>query len=353
MLPEVLVPHFTLNIPADPHANYRASKEIDNTDGEGTFALALMRATKFCDLRNRQPFYEPLGNGHEVRGVLKSFAVLMQERELLKQEHVPENAVDRALVSIKVFKSAFGAPKGNLPMPRNGDAYVGLHSVAVIGCDEHRTSTFMNSWGRDWGNKGLGTMSAQYLDEYLYDAWRQRNAQFGWARWKFERMKPTKSSEQFVRQWMIQNPCYKNRFRYRNRGHQFILYEPDSITGAYVEVIDLCNGFGLRLGWAHIFHVPRDSMGIRTSIVKEFFVWPTFRRQGYGTLLEQQIVSRAEAWGSQRIQIHIHNIDGFPHVRNVGQSFVEKCGYKMFSVELSRPTISGMAEKYLNNGRAK
>ena len=351
MLPEVLVPHFTLDIPGNPHASYRAAKKIDNTDGVGTYGLAVRRVIKFFHIRNPQPFYEPLSTAKEIRTVAKSVAVLIHERELLRQEGIPMGAIDGVGITIKVFKSAFGAPRGRLPMPGKGDTYVGLHSVGLWGVDSDGNIGFINSWGKEWGLNGLGSMSTEYLDKYLYDAWRQKNAEYGWSRWKLERMKPTSSSERYVRQWMIRNPSFGFRFRYHGRGHQFVLYEPDSMTGVPVEVIDLRNGFGLRLGWAHIFHIQRDSIGIKTSIVKEFFIWPDYRNQGYGKLLEDQVATRAKEWDAQRIQVYFHNIDSYPHVLNIGQSFAEKCGYKIHSVELMRPSISYIAEKYLNDSR--
>ncbi len=237
-------------------------------------------------------------------------------------------------------------------MPRKGEAFVGLHSVAMNGYDSSGNIHFINSWGQDWGDNGLGSMSPDYFDRYFFDAWRWGNARYGLAPWKYDGKKP-KDNKQFVRRWMVQNPRYRVRFRRGGHGHQFIMYDSISATGAPVQIIDLCNGFGLRLGWVHILHLAKDSMGIRTSIMKEFFVWPKFRRHGYGTLLEQEAVSRAEEFGSKRVQIPFHNIDSFPHVRETGRAFVEHRGYNCSWLELSRPSISGVAEKYLDKGSAK
>jgi C1A family cysteine protease len=66
---------------------------------------------------------------------------------------------------------------GHVPMPGPHDRHVGGHAVLVVGYDDGRQLfTFRNSWGRQWGAGGYGTLPYAYLlDERLsWDFWTVR-----------------------------------------------------------------------------------------------------------------------------------------------------------------------------------
>jgi GNAT superfamily N-acetyltransferase len=166
-----------------------------------------------------------------------------------------------------------------------------------------------------------------------------RNARYGWTIEKHRRTESKNDAKGFARE--LENPRWQSPFRYRKNRHQWVVYETLSTKGYPLEVIDIRNGFGLRIAWVHIFHEPV------TSIVKELYVWPTFLRRGYGSLLESMAVTRAKIWRARNIQILFHNIDSFLHVRVAGRIFAQRRGYSWKWRESTRPCLSGVAEKTL------
>jgi hypothetical protein len=58
-------------------------------------------------------------------------------------------------ISINITKSWRDPPKGIIPAKRSGKLHV--HSISLVGYDDSQQRLiFKNSWGRDWGDKGLG-----------------------------------------------------------------------------------------------------------------------------------------------------------------------------------------------------
>jgi GNAT superfamily N-acetyltransferase len=206
--------------------------------------------------------------------------------------------------------------------------YIGGHSVAGAGWDYSNGGVlFANSWGRRWGDDGHGEISVEYFDRYVFDIWLSRNARYGWTTEKSRRYKEPLSQRDLVSLWMTEAPRWKHDFNHNGKRHTLVFYESLSATGGPTEIIDIRNGFGLRLGWAHLHHLPVKGEEPATSVLKEFFIWPSFRRQGYGTLLEEMASYKARMWRSQKIQIFFHDIDSFPHVRAAGRLFAIKQGY--------------------------
>src|SRR5215207_4065024 len=96
-----------------------------------------------------------------------------------------------------------------------------------------------------------------------------------------------------------------------------------SNTSGPVEILEVRNGYGLRLGWAHLLHeaVPKGSTLI------ELFVWPIFRRQGLATLMESWAGDRARSWGSPLLKLQHHEADSQVGLRQAGRLFALARGY--------------------------
>lgn len=336
-----LIPHFTRNF-KDPGELYRACKEFDNYPGEGSYTLAALRAIKFYWLPLRQFFYEPLNSREQLK-------YIADVRYALEEAYVPRYKLDDISLSFRCFESAYKASKGRLNLPKIGEAEIAGHSVAMSGWDYSDESIlFINSWGTKWGDNGYGAMPPEYFDKYLIDAWLGRNARYGLTLEKYQRNKTSLNNKEFAREWSLENPRWSKPFLHNKRRHQWVLYEALSATGCAAEIIDIRNGFGLRLGWAHLFHLCGDEEERKTSVLKELFVYPSFRRHGYGTLLESMAAYRAGIWRSQKIQIPFHDIDSFLNVRAAGRIFAEHRGYNWKWRVSSRPNISGIAERMLH-----
>ncbi len=340
MIPTQLIPHFTRDL-RNPGELYRVAKEIDNRSEEGSFNLATLRAMKYYFLPYRQCFYEPLS----TRVQLKELADVGYT---LREAYVPDYMLPHAVVSFRCFESVRTAPKGRLSLPKPGEVEIEGHAVAMAGWDYSDDSLlFINSWGRRWGDNGFGSLSPEYIDQYLIDAWLGGNARYGWTFEKARRNLSPLAPKEFAREWALENPRWRKRFSHNGRRHQWVLYEALSITGCPVEVIDVRNEIGLRVGWTHLFHEPDIEKERRMSVLKELYVWPSFRRQGYGRLLESMAIQRARDWKSTKAQILFHNIDSFTNVRRAGRIFAERQGYAWKWRSTIRPITSAVGEKPL------
>lgn len=122
-------------------------------------------------------------------------------------------------------------------------------------------------------------------------------------------------------------------------GHQLCIYETP------VEVIEARNGFGLRLGWAHLHHL--HGQPPRSSILKEIFVWPSFRRQGYGKLRESIASQRAHQWHSSILRVLFHEPDALPRNRTAGPEFAQRSGYTLKRRRRTCPLLAAIGEKAL------
>lgn len=123
-----------------------------------------------------------------------------------------------------------------------------------------------------------------------------------------------------------------------------------SCDGLPAEVIDLRTGYGLRIGWAHVHHLQGSDR--RTSIVKELFVWPTFRGKGLGRLLEQGTVGVALNWYAERMQLLLHEPDDFEDGPRAGRALAEAAGYELAAGKQVRPCLAATWEKPIREASA-
>jgi C1A family cysteine protease len=72
------------------------------------------------------------------------------------------------------FESAAVARTGVVPMPGASEQPLGGHAVLMCGINvEAKTFTFLNSWGKDWGNHGTFTLPFAYVlnSSLCFDLW--------------------------------------------------------------------------------------------------------------------------------------------------------------------------------------
>jgi hypothetical protein len=76
-----------------------------------------------------------------------------------------------AFMAVPITKRWRTAPNGLIPMPTN-EGIVEHHAFLGIKYDdEKRLITFMNNWGKGWGDGGNGYLPYDYFNEYQYDCW--------------------------------------------------------------------------------------------------------------------------------------------------------------------------------------
>jgi GNAT superfamily N-acetyltransferase len=337
--PRNMVEAFTAAV-SNPEILYRFCKDTDGYKGEGTFNLAALRVLRRYWVYDRQMFYE----------ALTTYDQILEAQEInarLVDGCTPEWACNYVAISFRIFESAYIAPAGRLPLPAAGEQDRGHHAVFVVGWDEAGESLrFVNSWGRTWGDDGHGIVSREYLDRYLNDAWLARRARFGPTRHTWRRLTAAENVRDFARVWMIGNPRWRRRFSRFGRGHAQVLYETvSSADSCPVEIIEVRTGRGFIIGWAHVHHLCVETP--RTSVLKELFVWPTIRRKGYGTMLEQLACDRARLWCSERMQMLLHDPDDLRTLLSPGRNFGTALGYQWKWRTQPRSKVKATGEKAL------
>jgi GNAT superfamily N-acetyltransferase len=324
-------------VASDPASRHRWIKMIDNYAGGGTFPIMGERVLMFADLRTRQAFYEPLSSYDTLLQILR-----WKQRQTMAG--VPSEAQDRVTISFQIFEGAYSAPGGAIELPRAGEGDRGRHAVRVEGWDASgERLVFVNSWGGAWGSRGLGSVSRAYLDRFLHEGWLRRNARYGPSRHNFEPLTSTGSLPDFRRAWMEENPRWRRRLRFGGTRLTQITYEAISAEeGSSAHVIELRSGRGFRLGWAIVIHLPGEPPA---SVLKELFVWPHFRREGYGRILEQAAVDVATHWHSKELRLLFHAADAIPRSRGAGRVFGEAMGYRWRWVSTTRPALAAVGMK--------
>lgn len=81
------------------------------------------------------------------------------------------------LVGISVYKSfesRAALSTGTVPMPSPREVLLGGHAICLCGYDTRtQRFTFVNSWGKSYGNRGMFTIPFDYVSNwnYAFDAW--------------------------------------------------------------------------------------------------------------------------------------------------------------------------------------
>jgi GNAT superfamily N-acetyltransferase len=75
-------------------------------------------------------------------------------------------------VSADITSSWFNASNGEIPLPKTEDEIIAGHGFLVVGYDDNTQKfKFVNSWGRDWGDKGYGYLPYTYFELFMTEAW--------------------------------------------------------------------------------------------------------------------------------------------------------------------------------------
>lgn len=320
----------------NPSEMYSVCKEIDGYSGPGTFPLVAHRADNFFRVYNRQPYYEPASSYDKIK-VANTMNAFLGSQGVHKGSYLFQ-------ITFHIFESIYSAPLGVVPLPKPNEKYKGIHAVVVVGYEKGMESLlFINSWGNRWGNRGWGEISHEYLDKYLVEAWIINRCRVGPTRLKWDRFANARGRE-FGKVWLIENPRWSERFKHNGDKHRLIRYETISIEYACpVFIFEIRNGYGLRLAWMHLAapNLPAP------FLITELFVFPSFRRLGYGSILESVASNMAKRWNSGKIQIQFHEADAQLSLRATGRNFAEKCGYTWKWRVVKYPRLVAVGEKTL------
>lgn len=152
---------------------------------------------------------------------------------------------------------------------------------------------------------------------------------YGMTRFTYETLSRASTRREFRRAWMLDNPRWRRGVRYAGRHYTLVSYETISANDeCVVDIIELKNASGVRLGWAEVFHPRRSTSAAPVqSRVKELYVSPPFRRRGYGTILEAAATMTAMMRKSRRMLIDLYEPDARPSMRRAPRRFALSRGY--------------------------
>ncbi len=86
-------------------------------------------------------------------------------RQALVSQHLPST-------SFRITEDWFDAEKGVIPDPRETDVIIGSHAVGFCAYDDTSGRLkFINSWGPEWGDNGLGTLSYRSFKDRSIETW--------------------------------------------------------------------------------------------------------------------------------------------------------------------------------------
>lgn len=151
---------------------------------------------------------------------------------------------------------------GVVPMPQPGEAWAGYHSVLIIGYNPaNKQFKFRNSWGTAYGKDGSGFFSCEYFGKYAMETVCGISERMFLANIKLDLSETLFHKDQEL----------NLRLRFGEgftRSHKFLM------------VIDLYKSDDILVGWIIASRIAGGSIE-----VIDFFVWPSERRKGYGTIL--------------------------------------------------------------------
>ena len=281
-----------------PPASHALCKQLDGTlDFEqGTTGWWSMRAAKGYGLVLKKDYDLNLENAtkEDCRNFLRTpvpqkalenaakFRVEWYERLYSASDIVRSLPYTPSSICFKIFKGIYKAQKGFVPMPYFWERSLGGHSVTIVGySNQEQTLEFLNSWGKEWGDDGLGHLPYRYVDKYLVEAWAcMRQLEKSGKRGEIKK---------------------DGEYRYESIVYRSLIFGRQPLY-----VIDVYLGDEDRIaGWVHFRF---DDLG-NTINIEDIFVMPEFRRKGIGRKLLSQIEDLANKQFVPKIICYIHSQD--------------------------------------------
>jgi hypothetical protein len=292
------------------------AKQIDEFGGEWTYPIFVQRAGNFHFAGRHPTFYEPVSSFENL-----GLEALLQGKAF---SYCPPETRGDVGVSIKVYPSIFDAEDGVIPIPQESERPLGQHFIAVLGVKDADTLILRNSWS-GWRSEAQGIcyLTREYFEQYGEEGIVARPWAFGPDADTAEQLLQCSKQPEFVRLW---------RRRRRSGSVTPVDARPNIALHWYgcwsldlqspAEVLTVRRNDQVNVATAVVVHRVDNS----TSDLSELFVWPYYRRQGYGLLIENFAATRARNAGSSNIGLYLWNSDAV-RGRKRGISFMRAAKY--------------------------
>lgn len=294
--------------PLNRRVDWLSVKEIDGLPGEWTYNVMCRRDSRFHLQELYYIYYEPVWRPDLlVHCAWLSHALITTFRGTIA-------GVD---VAFEAYESIFDAPEGNIPMPTESERFVGSHNVRLTGWDLNANLfRFDNSWGPEWGDRGRGTMSRQYVEEYGWDAW------FGW---DLHHGPPSAVIDKIFdvlaaggeriptydirRLWSTRIPQGRDSAAGPEGRYDVRWFRHASVTGrCEVDVIEARLN-SILVGWCMALEARHRESDEHALLVFELFVWPPYRQAGVAHCMIESLLRFAQGWRASKVEVLVHAVD--------------------------------------------
>ncbi|MFA7178760.1 MAG: GNAT family N-acetyltransferase [Dehalococcoidales bacterium] len=192
------------------------------------------------------------------------------------------------MLSFDIFPDTYDAPEGKLTLPIPQEKSDEIHSVFVYGYDrKEEIFKFSNSWGKEWGDEGNGTIPYDYFKNGLIpeawtilseDKWHKHSIKI------FEEIFNAKDNKKYtIKQFSIKREAY-------------------GYSGQII--IDIFNSENKICGWAHI-----NPRSIDDFELEEIYLLPKYQNIGLGKKILEIIDSIAKNFNAIKIYGYISSQD--------------------------------------------
>lgn len=92
----------------------------------------------------------------------------MDNSDIFIEKCIQDLKYSPLVITFMCFESVYNAPNGCIQLPEYGEKELGYHAVSVLGFSrEKKCFFFQNSWGRNWGDNGMGSLPFEYFEHGL------------------------------------------------------------------------------------------------------------------------------------------------------------------------------------------
>lgn len=297
---------------------WQVAKQIDELGGEWTYQIFVWRICNFHLISIPLAFYEPI----------ESFDRLALEVLLIQkaQDFELVDTAGMAGVSLKVFPSIYDAADGVLKFPEEDEPSVGEHYMRILGLHDSDTLVVQNTWS-GWTRDNLGYVSREYFDHYATEGWIYRRWDYGPSEDTADELLRTSEKSRFKELWRRKQRFGSSSAVAPNKRIKLKWFECWSLQSERpAEVLMVEFDGRIRVGVAVLVHFGGYGDNPPLSSLSDIFVWPNYRRVGYGRMLERFAAERSVMAGSKEISIHVWNADAVKG-KDRAVAFLQATGY--------------------------
>lgn len=305
-------------------------KQIDELGGEWSYPIFAIRAYNFNLISRPVSFYEPI----------EGFERLALEVHLIEKAHNCDlhYAAGMAGVSFTIFPSMHDAADGVLVLPEEDEQPIGQHYMGAISMRNENELVFRNTWSK-WAPNNLAYVSRDYFDRFAQEGWISRKWDSGPTDATAAELLRTSEPAEFRRLWRRKQRFGTSSNVTPNANIKlkwFACWSLQVESPAEVLVVEFDKN--IRVGVAILVHYEAAGDSPATSSLVDLFIWPNYRRVGYGLLLERFAAERSIIAGSSELSIHVWDADAVKG-KDRAHAFLKAAGYREIQESADRQYV--------------